>query len=201
MTGRAINNLIAFAPWSWPLTRPVVRRFFDAAADVWDERVEPDSPDHLATIVAALAHVDSPPDRILDVGTGTGSVALLLAERFAHADVLGIDLSAEMIAGARDKARQRSSSVRFETADISRLNEPGRFDLIAMLNMPPFFEPLSELLAPGGHLVHASSSGARTPFYTSPRALRRGFARRGLEAVASSSVAEGTYFVARRPPA
>ena len=199
--GRAINNLVAFAPWTWPLLRPIVTRFFDASAQGWDERIEPDSPRHLAPIEAALAHTGRSPQRILDVGTGTGAAALMLADRFPGADVVGIDVAPDMIARARQKVAQRRSSARFEVADISRLRSPADFDLIAMLNMPPFFEPLSDLLAPGGYVVHASSSGAHTPFYTSPAALRRGFARRGLETVASGSAGDSTYFVARRPPA
>ncbi|SDT24410.1 class I SAM-dependent methyltransferase [Jiangella sp. DSM 45060] len=44
----------------------------------------------------------APPARVLDVGTGTGHVALLLAE-LGH-DVVGTDLSPGMLAKAREKA-------------------------------------------------------------------------------------------------
>ena len=38
-------------------------------------------PEHLAALEAALAHLDSPPERILDLGTGPGVAAVLLAGR------------------------------------------------------------------------------------------------------------------------
>jgi hypothetical protein len=42
----------------------------------------------------------------------------------------------------------------------------GAFDLIVMLNMPPFVERVVALLRPGGFVVNASSYGSRTPFFT-----------------------------------
>lgn len=198
-TGRAINAVATRAPWAWPLVGRVVRRFFDAAAAGWDERIQPDSGEHLVGIERGLESVDSDPATALDIGTGTGSAALMLARRYPAADVLGIDLAERMIAAARVKSEREGLRARFEVADIGKLSAPAGFDLITMLNMPPFFDRVSALLAPGGHVIHVSSAGDRTPFYTSERELRRGFGKRGLTTVAAGVAGASTYYVARRP--
>ena len=73
------------------------------------------------------------------------------------------------------------------------------YDLVIMLNMPPFFEPVAALVRRGGHLAHIASRGATTPFYTPEDKLRGGFGRRGLETVAAGAAGPGTYYLARRP--
>jgi hypothetical protein len=67
-----------------------------------------------------------------------------------------------------------------------------------MLNMPPFFDTVVALLRPGGFVVNASSYGSRTPFFTPPALLARGFERRGLRTIAVGHAGLGTYYLARR---
>ena len=99
--GRALNSAVASAvarfPWSWRLFSGPVRRFFDSVAVGWDERVRSDSPEYLEPLVAALDRLEASPGRILDIGTGTGAAALELADRYPDAEVVGIDVSAEMV--------------------------------------------------------------------------------------------------------
>ncbi len=197
--GRAINGVAVHAPWAWRLIRRPVGNFFGSAADGWDERIEPDSAEHLAPIAAALQHLDAEPARILDVGTGTGSAALMLAGRFPDSQVLGIDIAPGMIDAARTKGASLGDRVRFEVVDVSQLDDSNRFDLIAMLNMPPFFDRLSKLVAVGGYIVNAASIGDRTPFYTNAATLAKGFERYGLETLASGTSGDGSFYVARRP--
>jgi SAM-dependent methyltransferase len=65
----------------------------------------------------------------LDVGSGTGFLALELAER-GHR-VTGVDFAPAMVALARGKAAARGVAVRFEEADAEQLPYPsGRFDLV-----------------------------------------------------------------------
>jgi len=85
-------------------------------------------------------------------------------------------------------------------ADAARLPfEDESFDLVAQLNMPPFFAEIARVLRPGGHAVIAASWGPQTPFYTPDSVLRRGFRKAGLEEVEKGEAVDGTYFVARRP--
>lgn len=77
------------------------------------------------------AHLDSS-DTVLDVGCATGFVSLELA-RLADCNVVGIDLSEDMIEAARDRKRQDPAGERvsFEVADAQSLPyEDDRFDAV-----------------------------------------------------------------------
>jgi SAM-dependent methyltransferase len=179
------------------LRRPVTR-FFDRLATGWDERVGTGTPERTVPLLAALKGIERPPARALDVGTGTGPVAFLLARAYPDAQVLGVDISSEMISVARENTpAELRDRVRFEVADVATA-DLGRFDLVTMQNMPPFFEAVAKLTAPGGYVAHVSSIGARTPFFTTERALRRGFEARGLRTVEAGRAGQGTFYLAER---
>jgi SAM-dependent methyltransferase len=58
---------------------------------------------------------DLPRRRILDLGSGTGTGALALAQRFDEADVTALDMSAAMLDRLRDKARALGLADRVHT--------------------------------------------------------------------------------------
>ena len=199
IVGRAFNDIVVRAPWLWPLLRRPTQGFFDRASRGWDERTGAGSPDHLAPLSAAALHV-SEPERVLDVGTGTGAGALLLAREFPRASVRGVDISDEMIRLAQQKiGLDPEGRVAFRVADAASLPFGDEsFDLVAQLNMPPFFTEIDRVLRPGGHVIVASSWGSDTPFYTPDAVLERGFRRRGIEPAANGDVQHGTYWVGRK---
>lgn len=200
LTGRAINALVAHAPFTWPLLRGFSHRYWQAQAASWNQRVSRSGPAHLAPLAAALLCVRPEPERALDVGTGLGDGALLIAREFPRARVRGIDLSEEMVRRAQDRiGLDPEGRVAFKVADASDLPfEDDSFDLVAQLNMPPFFGEMARVLRPGGFAVVAASWGDSTPFYTPDSVLARGFRRAGLEEVERGEAAQGTFFVARR---
>lgn len=59
--------------------------------------------------------------RVIDLGCGTGENAIYFAK--SGLDAVGVDGSPEAIRQARDKARSRGVSVRFDVADILDLDE------------------------------------------------------------------------------
>jgi ubiquinone/menaquinone biosynthesis C-methylase UbiE len=58
---------------------------------------------------------DSPPRRILDLGSGTGTGAFALLERFDQANVIALDVSAEMLDRLSSKARALGVADRIRT--------------------------------------------------------------------------------------
>jgi ubiquinone/menaquinone biosynthesis C-methylase UbiE len=202
LIGRTLNALVARAPWAWPLLRAPMRRFFDSAAVGWDERTGAGSVDHLTPLAVAVAEVEGEPERILDLGTGTGAAALFLAREYPRASVRGVDISEEMIREAQAKVGlDPEGRIAFRVADAARLPfDADSFDLVTHVNVPPFFAEIARILRPGGSVIFVATSGPATPFYTPESLLERGLTRRGIETVAKGTAGRGTYLVARAGP-
>jgi SAM-dependent methyltransferase len=200
LVGRALNATVAHAPWLWPLLRRPMTAYFDGRAIGWDERTGAPGVDHLAPLAVAVTKIDRRPERALDIGTGTGVAALFVAREFPRASVRGVDVSEEMIRQAKAKVGlDPEGRVGFRVADASALPyEDGHFDLVTLLNMPPFFAEIARVLRHGGHAIVAASSGDQTPFYTPDSVLERGFGRRGMVTVKAGRIGRGSYFVARK---
>lgn len=84
---------------------------------------------------------DALPPRILDVGTGTGLVALMMAQRHPSALVTGIDIDAEAVGQAAENAAQSPFGLRVammvRDASAAASDDLGQFD--AIVCNPPFF--------------------------------------------------------------
>ena len=74
--------------------------------------------------------------RILDVGTGSGCIAVTLAAELPDADVTGIDVSETVLAVAGRNGSLCGGRVRFECCDILTRQPGGRFDLV--VSNPPY---------------------------------------------------------------
>ena len=61
--------------------------------------------------------------KVLDVGTGSGCIAIALKKAHPSWSVTGIDISPEAIAIARENARRNNVEVNFQVADIFDFNE------------------------------------------------------------------------------
>jgi ubiquinone/menaquinone biosynthesis C-methylase UbiE len=70
--------------------------------------------------------------RLLDVGCGPGSITLGLAEAVAPGEVIAVDLSPDVLEGARRLAAEKGvTTVRFESGDVEHLRWPdGTFDVV-----------------------------------------------------------------------
>ncbi len=96
--------------------------------------------------------------QVLDVGCGTGAVALAIAGRLGpEAHVIGVDLSAPMIALARERAQRAGLAVDFIVADAQQhAFAPGRLDrIVSRFGVMFFDDPVQAF----GQLQRAAKRG------------------------------------------
>jgi release factor glutamine methyltransferase len=104
-----------------------------------DPRVLIPRPETETLVEAAL---DLPPGaRVVDVGTGSGAVALALKDERPDLDVLATDVSDDALAVARANAARLGLEVSFARADL--LDGVGAVD--AVVSNPPYVEDGAEL--------------------------------------------------------
>lgn len=194
---RLAADVVVRRPRLWALFRAPLRWQFDFLAPVWDSIR---SPDHLAAFEAALAAVEPPPRRALDLGTGTGDGAFAIARCFREAEVIGVDLAPKMVELARRKTPPAlAAQVRFQEADGADLPFPdASFELVGLANMIPFFDELGRVVAPEGFVVFGFSHGAATPIYVPFERLRAELGRRGFVEFAEFVAGDGLALLARK---
>ena len=117
-----------------------------------------------AELVEKIANYQLPVTncRVLDIGTGSGCIAIALKKRHPEWQITGIDISAEAIEVAKENARINGVEVAFKVADILDSNEQNRqYDIV--VSNPPYicekekaamrpnvlnYEPASALFVP-----------------------------------------------------
>lgn len=80
-----------------------------------------------------------PPRRIIDIGTGSGCIAITLKKQFADSQTYAIDISKNALRLAQINAEKNNSKVEFicgDILDMSSLPEMQAFDLI--ISNPPY---------------------------------------------------------------
>ncbi|MFC0345034.1 tRNA1(Val) (adenine(37)-N6)-methyltransferase [Epilithonimonas hispanica] len=92
-----------------------------------------------AVLLGALSNVINA-KQILEVGTGTGIIALMLAQRNSEANILGIDINPEAVQISQDNFYNSpfSDRIKSQLQDFKNLETDEKFDLI--ISNPPYFE-------------------------------------------------------------
>ncbi|KAL4439900.1 hypothetical protein ABPG75_002901 [Micractinium tetrahymenae] len=162
-----------------------IAQSFDARAPSYEEG-NTYHPAHANRVVQLAAL--QPGERVLDVGCGTGLVALPAAKAVGPGGkVTGVDLSDGMIHQAALRAQEQGvTNVRFLAADIEGCDfTDGRFDAILCSNALPFLTEIPAALAmlrrwlrPGGRLVFNVPKGFASRAFT---VFADVLARRGLQ--------------------
>ena len=142
-----------------------VRQMFDRIAPTYDKL------NHLMSLgidrrwrrkaVDALGKFN--PQQILDIATGTGDFALLMAKRLGPQHITGADISEGMMAVGREKVLKEGlqDTISFEHEDCLNLSFPdGSFDAVTSAYGVRNFQDLDKglremhrVLHPGGHLL------------------------------------------------
>lgn len=109
---------------------------------------------------------------IADLGCGPGNVTALLAERWPHAEILGVDADAAMLERARMTHRARPQ-VRFEQADLAQWSAGAPLELLysnAALHWlddhSTLFPRLFAMVARGGALAVQMPCNFEAPSHT-----------------------------------
>lgn len=111
-----------------------------------------------AVLLGSWVDIPESGANILDIGTGSGVIALMLASRDKAASVTGVDISAHAVSMARANAgaAEFAGRTRFIHSDIRDPHIAGKFDLV--VSNPPYF--------PKGAGVSASHRSVARSFET-----------------------------------
>ena len=160
----------------------VAREYFEQIAPIWDEERSL----HAAadTVEAAILDVvgDPPLGRMLDVGTGTGRMLQLLADRSDRA--VGLDTSHSMLSVARaNLERIGAHGWELRQGDVhSPPLDPASFDLVVIHQVLHYLDDpgralaeAAKLVAPGGRLLVVDFAPHRHDFLRAAAHRRLGF--------------------------
>ena len=127
---RAAREPLAYVLGEWGFRRLTLKV---------DRRVLVPRPETEAVVercLELLRDLDAP--AVLDVGVGSGAIALAIADEHPGARVTGIDTSADALAVARENAEALGLAVELEERDGADLGE-GEWDLVVA--NPPYVDP------------------------------------------------------------
>jgi len=91
------------------------------------------------TLLGAWSQAPIGECRILDIGTGTALVALMMAQRYPQARLTAIDINGDAVAQAQDNVMKSPFSTRITVlqADVRNMSDNEGFD--AIVSNPPYF--------------------------------------------------------------
>ena len=107
------------------------------------------------TLLGAWANAPEGKCRILDIGTGTGLIALMMAQRYPHAEITGIDIATNACLQANENVMISPflDRINIENSNIIEFeSEP--FD--AIVSNPPYF--VNSLICPDVERTNARHS-------------------------------------------
>jgi ubiquinone/menaquinone biosynthesis C-methylase UbiE len=126
-----------------------------------------------------------PGARVLDVGSGTGTLTVLIKERHPQAEVAGLDGDPEIVARARRKVKQAGVPVTFHEGLATELPFPdGSLDRVTsslvIHHLPTeakarAFAEAHRVLKPGGEIHIADFGPPRSPIGRAIARLAEGF--------------------------
>lgn len=99
--------------------------------------------------------------RILDIGTGSGAIAIALANELPDAELFAIDISEDALDVARQNAAANGVRVRYSRCDILTEKPDGKFDVI--VSNPPYVRTSERAAMRGNVLNHEPPAALFVP--------------------------------------
>ena len=107
-----------------------------------DRRALIPRPETEVVVERALEHIrDLDEPRVLDVGTGTGAIALAIADEVPGAQVTAMDVSEEALALARENLELTGINGRVRLVEHDLTSGLGEHDFDLVVSNPPYVEP------------------------------------------------------------
>lgn len=149
-----------------------VDRFFDSLTADYTAVIERCFPRYREMLWALLDYLpaDHQPHSILELGTGTGNLTVLLAERFPDAKITAVDVSAESLNTCQTRLDQQR--VTWQQEDFRNLDYAAEsFDLVASsisvhhltaTEKQQLFRRIHDWLTPGGTVAYCDQHAGAT---------------------------------------
>lgn len=118
---------------------------------------------------------------LLEIGTGSGCIAIALKKNLPHADITATDISKTALVVARQNARRHRCSIHFLASDLFHSVPPFAYDII--VSNPPYLsssEAKKKSLLPEPPI-------SLTPFFMTPKKMYTEFLRQSLPHMHSST--------------
>jgi release factor glutamine methyltransferase len=107
-----------------------------------DRRALIPRPETEVVVERALEHIrDLDKPRVLDVGTGTGAIALAIADEVPQAQVTAMDVSEDALALARENLELTGINGRVRLVEHDLTSGLGEHDFDLVVSNPPYVEP------------------------------------------------------------
>lgn len=103
-------------------------------------------------VQSVLRMFDGMPRRVLDIGTGSGCIAIALAKHRPQWHVEAIDVSPEALRVAQENARWNGVNVSFRQVDVLHMEDGASYDII--VSNPPYITPSEKMNMHSNVLQH-----------------------------------------------
>lgn len=165
----------------------------------YDAKIVAGINDYEMALDSGLARINSEPEIILDLCTGTGFAAFKIAKLFPVAMIDAVDQSKEMIEIAREKAKVDGiQNIHFKKGNAIILEyTDNEFDFIATSNAPIYLSEAVRVLRPGGLILVAYSFGGDA-FGKAKKIISHYLEMNGLKLLEIKSIGSGAYVLGEK---